>query len=67
MIHDFIVLTRNSEDGPDLRVMLGHIVAWMPDDDGPGSYIFTTDTPTPVGVHESPRQIDELIIRGARQ
>jgi hypothetical protein len=67
MTHDFIILTRDREDGPDIRIMVGQIVAWMPDDDGPGSYVFMVGDPTPTGVCESPRQIDELIIRGARQ
>jgi len=67
MTHDFIILTRDREDGPDIRIMVGHIVAWMPNDDGPGSYVFTTDTPKPCYVCESSSRIDELIIRGARQ
>jgi hypothetical protein len=63
MTPNFIVLTRNSEDGPDLRLMVGHITSWMPDDDGPGSYICTVDDPVPCLVCETPRQIDELILR----
>jgi hypothetical protein len=62
MTPNFIILTGINGDGPDLRLMVGHIVAWVPDDDG-GSYISTSSGMEPFQVRETPHQIDELIIR----
>lgn len=62
MTPTFIILTCGGSDEPNMRLMVRHIVAWMPSDTLPGSYIYTTEDPQEVYVTEPADRIDLMVM-----